>query len=128
MDAVPDDPMLRDAPVFAAPWQARVHALVGALREAGVLEAGDWSRRLGEHRASPPSAAGPCAPRHAGADGAASEAQAEYWDAVVAALEGWMHERGLAAPLQLAAWRVTLAAVPGAALGASLGRRDDPPA
>lgn len=128
MARVSGDPLLREAPVFAAPWQARAHALVTALREAGVLEAGDWARRLGEHRAARADRAEPCADRGTPRRTDTPESQVEYWDAVVAALEEWMRERGLAAPLQLAAWRVTLAAVPGAALGASLGRHDEPAA
>lgn len=144
MRAATGDPMPSAASAFAAPWQARAHALVSALLESGALEAADWARRLGEVRAAQvarsaqparasPSAQSTALGAYAGAGVAAAgvgvdEPQAEHWGAVVEALEGWMRDRGLAAPLQLAAWRVTLAAVPGAALGASLGRRDDPPA
>lgn len=36
-----------EGPVFRAPWEAQIFALVTALREKGVFTAGEWAQALG---------------------------------------------------------------------------------
>lgn len=75
---------------FTEPWQARVFALVGSLRDAGVLEAGEWSRALGGRLAGlAPDCRDPDA----------------IWACWVAALEERLIGRGIAGPLQLTSLR-----------------------
>lgn len=75
---------------FTAPWQAQVFALVDSLRNAGVLEAGEWSRALGARLAALPAGC-----RDADA----------IWGCWVAALEDRLIGRGIAGPLQLTSLR-----------------------
>lgn len=84
--------MSADDPVaaFTAPWQAQVFALVDTLRNAGVLEAGEWSAALGARLATLP---------HDGPDADA------IWGCWVAALEDVLIGRGIAGALQLTSLR-----------------------
>ncbi len=75
---------------FTAPWQAQVFALVDSLRNAGVLEAGEWSQVLGARLAT-------LAPDCRDADA--------VWGCWVAALEGCLIARGIAGALQLTSLR-----------------------
>lgn len=75
---------------FTAPWQAQVFALVDSLRNAGVLEAGEWSQALGARLAA-------LAPDCRDAD--------VIWGCWVAALEACLIARGIAGALQLTSLR-----------------------
>lgn len=81
---------LPSQPVFTAPWQAQVFALVEALRNADVLGAAEWSEALGARLASLPEDS--CDPD-------------DIWTCWVAALEERLLSRGLAASLQLTSLR-----------------------
>lgn len=75
---------------FTSPWQAQVFALVDALRNTGVLEAGEWSQALGDKLAALP-------PDSCDADA--------IWACWVSALEACLIRRGIAASLQLTSLR-----------------------
>ena len=75
---------------FTAPWQAQVFALVESLRNAGVLDAGEWSQALGARLAALPE---DCREPDA------------IWGCWVAALEDRLIGRGIAGPLQLTSLR-----------------------
>ena len=75
---------------FTAPWQAQVFALVESLRNAGILEAGEWSQALGARLAV---LSGDCRDPDA------------IWGCWVAALEDRLIGRGIAGPLQLTSLR-----------------------
>ncbi len=78
-----------DAPVFTAPWQAQVFALVTRLRDSDVLGAQAWSQALGARLAALPQDAG-------------AEA---VWRCWVEALEDCLVGAGIARPLQLMSLR-----------------------
>ncbi len=87
--------------VFEAPWQAQAFALVVALNERGLLEWGEWTRYLGESLAR-----GQCGP----AQGAIGSGSSGYYLAWLEALERFVRDSGLVAPLALGARREALRA------------------
>lgn len=91
-----------EPPAFAAPWQAQLFAMTVALHEAGRLDWGCWSARLGRELAADGGD-----PEAIPRDGRADE---RYWRCWASALEGLLVDEGLAPPLVLAslrqAWRV----------------------
>jgi len=70
-----------DEPLFDEPWQAQALGLAFSLSDAGVFTPAQWSRALGD------------AHRKILAEGAGDTPQT-YYEAVVAALEGLLHEGG----------------------------------
>ncbi|MCB1492926.1 MAG: nitrile hydratase accessory protein [Rhodobiaceae bacterium] len=85
MDALPQD---NGAPVFRAPWEAKVFALQLGLFESGAFTWREWTERLGAEIAKGDAA-----------DDEEGTAHYRYW---LRALEGLMAEKGIAAPGTLA--------------------------
>lgn len=85
---------------FEEPWQVHALAIAEALKEAGVIPAGEWAAALGRERAKPGTAT----------DGS------DYYAGVVAALEAVLAARGLVGPGQVdglaAAWSRAAHATP----------------
>ena len=82
-----------EAPVFDAPWQARLFALTLTLVERGVFAWTDWTPALAR------------AIRSAEADAARTEPSGDpsalYWRAWSEALSALLAERGLATPAEV---------------------------
>ncbi len=76
-----------DAPVFAAPWQARAFATVVALHQAGRLDWPDWAARLSAAIEAAQAAGDP-------------DLGDTYYDHWATALEGLLAESGLVAPAE----------------------------
>jgi nitrile hydratase accessory protein len=91
-----------DGPTFPSPWAARAFALSAAAQQRGVFTLGEWASELGNALARQPlaEALNPDA----------------YWHAWLAALEGLLVEKGVAAAGELArlrdAWRAAAEATP----------------
>lgn len=100
---LPGLPCDAQGPVFAAPWQATVFALTLALHERGVFGWDEWADRL----------ARAIRDAQAAGDPDLGDTYYQHW---LAALEGLLLERGIAAPLALAglreAWRTAAEATP----------------
>ena len=73
-------------PVFGAPWEAQAFAMVVALQERGVFDAGEWAETLGATIA----AAGP---------------DAAYYDCWLAALETIVDAKSVASTDTVARYR-----------------------
>ena len=90
--ALPRLPRDAGGPVFAEPWQAQAFALALKLHEAGAFTWPEWAQALSAELAGDPDDDG-----------------SRYYDHWVAALEGLVAGRNLAAPAELAArkdaWR-----------------------
>ena len=84
--ALPRLPRDAEGPVFAEPWQAQAFALTLKLHEGGAFTWTEWAQALSAELAGDP-----------GDDGS------RYYDHWVAALEGLVAGRNLAAPDELAA-------------------------
>lgn len=72
-------------PVFSAPWEAQVFAMVVALHASGLFSWPEWAARLG-------------------AEAARRDGTTDY-DAWLAALEGLLVERAVTTPTALASWQ-----------------------
>lgn len=90
--ALPRLPRDAEGPVFAEPWQAQAFAMTLKLHEAGAFTWPEWAQALSVELAGDPDDDG-----------------SRYYDHWVAALEGLVAGRNLAAPAELAArkdaWR-----------------------
>jgi nitrile hydratase accessory protein len=84
--ALPRLPRDAEGPVFAEPWQAQAFALTLKLHEGGAFTWPEWAQALSAELATDP-----------GDDGT------RYYDHWVAALEGLVTGRNLAAPAELSA-------------------------
>lgn len=73
------------APVFSAPWEAQVFAMVVALHASGLFSWPEWAERLG-------------------AEAARGDGTTDY-NAWLAALEGLVVERAVTTPTALASWQ-----------------------
>ncbi len=73
------------APVFSAPWEAQVFAMVVSLHAAGLFTWPEWAERLG-------------------AEAARRDGATDY-DAWLAALEGLVVERAVTTPEALVSWQ-----------------------
>ena len=92
LTALPRLPRDAEGPVFAEPWQAQAFAMALKLHEAGAFSWPEWAQALSIELAGDPDDDG-----------------SRYFDHWVAALEGLVAGRNLAAPAELAArkdaWR-----------------------
>ena len=84
--ALPRLPRDAEGPVFAEPWQAQAFALTLKLHEGGAFTWPEWAQALSVELAGDPDDDG-----------------SRYYDHWVAALEGLVAGRNLAAPDELAA-------------------------
>jgi nitrile hydratase accessory protein len=77
-------------PVFAAPWEAQAFAMAVALQEAGLFTANEWAAALG-------------------AEIAAGDPAATYYEHWLRALEGLLASKSLADPAALERYRIAWA-------------------
>lgn len=93
------DPV-RDAPVFAAPWQAEAFAMAVALNEKGLFTWTEWAEFLSAELKKPGTA----------------EDGSDYYDCWLRALEALMAKKGIAAPVDVdrvtASWHRAAHATP----------------
>ncbi len=92
VDALPGIPRDADGPVFRAPWEAQAFAMTLALHERGIFTWPEWAAALATEieRAQ------------AAGDSDTGETYYEHW---LAALEGLVVSRGIAASPALASYR-----------------------
>jgi nitrile hydratase accessory protein len=83
--ALPGLPRDAEGPVFSEPWQAQAFALAVQLNADGAFSWSEWAQALAQQLAGDPSDDG-----------------SRYYQHWVAALEGWVARRGLAAVSELA--------------------------
>ncbi len=95
-----DPPSVKDAPVFAEPWQAQAFALTLALHEKGLFSWSEWAQALSAEVGKPDAAQ----------DGS------DYYERWLVALERLLVSKGIAAKpdidVMAAAWERAAHATP----------------